>query len=185
MKKYLILLLIPILLISLTACGNNNTNNTKDKKAIILEDTKLGLKTTFSYDEKDNYTDIEYSDEGASKEVEFANDDLDAEFQMYYNTISDTSYNANKTTRSNQKYYKEYKFGKYKAYAYSEYSNNIKLNILLKENENKMYDVLFVSIDRLDSDESIVMAELLDSDELQAFFKTIEFEKTSNKQQKK
>jgi len=184
MKKLLILLLIPILLVGLTACGSKNTNTKTNQKTIVLEDKKLGFKTTFSYDVKEKFSDIEYSDEGASREVEFDNDELDAEFQMYYNTMTDTSYNTNKDVRSHQKYYKEYTFGKYKAYAYSDFSNNIKLNILLNENKNKMYDVLFVSIDRLDNDNSIVMAEVLDDEVLQDFFKSMKFEKTTNKQQK-
>ncbi len=183
MKKLLILL-IPIVLIGLTACGKTHEKILENEKTIILEDTKLGLKTTFTYEDKDKYGDIEFSDEGASRSVEFDNEELDAEFEMYYNTMTDTAYKTSKDTRSNQKYYKEYKFGKYKAYAYSEYPNNIKLNILLKENSNNMYDVLFVSIDRLDTDESIIMKEVLDGEELQKFFNSIKFEKIKVKKEK-
>ena len=91
-------------------------------------------------------------------------------------------YKTTQETRSKQKYYKEYKFGKYKAYAYSEYGSTVKLNILLKANENKMYDILFIDMQRLDTDESIIMAEVLEKEELQELFKSMTFKKT-NKQQ--
>lgn len=169
-KKFLIILLVPALLLVLTGCSNN-------KKTIELEDTKLGLKTTFTYDEKENYTDIEYDDAGASKELEFENKNLDAEFQMYYVNMSDTSYKLSQSTRKAQKYYKEYTFNGYKGYAYSEYPDNIKLNILLKENDNKMYDVLFVSIDRIDNDNKVIMLDVLNKDEVQKFFNSMKFEK--------
>ena len=183
MKKYALLLLIPFLLIGLTGCGKTNNKEVDKGKTLVLEDTKLGLKTTFTYEEKLSIGDIEYSEEGKSKSVEFDIESLDAEFEMYYTNMTDIAYKDNKNTRSAQKYYKEYTFGDYKAYAYSESGSSIKMNILLKENDNKMYDVLFVSMERLDSDDTIIMKEVLDSEELQEFFKSIKFKKSNSKQQ--
>lgn len=168
MKKILILLLVPFLLLCLTGCGKNE---------LILEDAKLGFKTTFTYSGKDTYTDIEYDDEGASRELTFESKDLDAEFEMYYNTITDTSYKLSQDIRKNQKYYKEYTFNGYKAYSYSEYPDNIKLNIILNENDNKMYDVLFVSIDRADNNKNVIMQDVLDQKEVQNLFNSMKFEK--------
>ena len=52
-KKILILLLIPIIFIGLTGCGKTNIEKKDDgKKSIVLEDKKLGLKTTFKYEDK-------------------------------------------------------------------------------------------------------------------------------------
>ena len=182
-KKILIILLIPIILIGLSGCGKTNNNEKKDSdKKLVLADKKLGLKTTFNYNDKTNITDIEYDTDGASKELTFVMEDQDAEIQMYYTSMSDNMYNTTQETRSKQKYYKEYKFGKYKAYAYSEYGSTVKLSILLKANENKMYDILFVDMQRLDTDESIIMAEVLEKEELQELFKSMTFKKT-NKQQ--
>ena len=45
-----------------------------------------------------------------------------------------------------------------------------------------MYDILFVDMQRLDTDESIIMAEVLEKEELQELFKSMTFKKT-NKQQ--
>ena len=181
-KKILIILLIPIILIGLSGCGKTNNEVKKTDKQLVLEDTKLGLKTTFDYNEKSNITDIEYDTEGASKELTFVMEDQDAEIEMYYTSMSDNMYKTTQEARSKQKYYKEYKFGNYKAYAFSEYGSTVKLNILLKANKNKMYDVLFVDIERLDTDDSIIMAEVLEKEELQRLFKSMSFKKT-NKQQ--
>jgi len=181
-KTLLILFLIPIILVGLSGCGKTNNAEKKTDKQLVLEDTKLGLKTTFDYNEKTNITDIEYDNDGASKELTFVMEDQDAEIQMYYTSMSDKMYKTTQESRSKQKYYKEYKFGDYKAYAYSEYGSTIKLNILLKANKNKMYDILFVDMERLDTDESIVMAEVLETEELQNLFKSMNFKKT-NKQQ--
>ncbi len=183
-KKILILLLIPIIFIGLTGCGKTNIEKKDDgKKSIVLEDKKLGLKTTFKYEDKLNISDIEFSDEGASKSVEFDMEDQDAEVEMYYTSMSDTSYKNSQDIRSKQKHYKEYKFGKYKGYAFSEYDSNLKLNIILNENDNKMYDVLFVDIERLDTDQTIIMSEIFDNEEFQELFNSINFVKTTNKQQ--
>ena len=60
MKKIWILLLLPLLLVTLTACSGAG-------KTIVLKDDNLGFKTTFKYKEKDNFSDVTENDEGASK----------------------------------------------------------------------------------------------------------------------
>ena len=74
-----------------------------------------------------------------------------------------------------KKYYKEYKFGKYEAYAYGEYSSGIYLNILLDVDKTETAKILFVSIDRIDTDENIVVADVLDK-KISKLFDTIEVE---------
>lgn len=180
-KKYLLLLLIPALLLVITGCGKEEKNEKKESqtKTIELADSKLGFKTTFTVDKNANYTDIEVDKEsGASAELEFKNDDLDLEFEMYYNTMRTATYNDSKETRSAQKYYKEYKFGKYEAYAYGEYGSGLYLNILLDVEDNDMADVLFVSIDREDSNEDIIVADVVADKEVQKLFNSMKFEKT-------
>ena len=92
---------------------------------------------------------------------------------MYYTQMSKTSYDKSKEIRTNQKYYKEYKYGKYDAYAYGDYSSGIYLNILLGVDSTDTAKILFVSIDRLDTNEDIIVAKLLDK-ELKTFFNSIE-----------
>ena len=175
-KKLLILLLIPALLITLTACDKKGKDTKKENnvKTITLKDEKIGYKTTFSYDKKENYSEVK-EESGASKEISFDNEDKDVSFQMYYNKISDNSYETSKNNRSEQKYYKEYKFGKYEAYAYSEYDDGLYVIIKLAEEDN-MDILLFVSIDRIDNNKDIIVKDVFEKD-LNKFFNTIKIEK--------
>lgn len=178
-KKLLLLLLIMPLLLITTACDKTHEGETKDKKitkTIELSDSKLGFTTTFTYDAEEKFSDVEEKTGGASNEISFENEDLDVSFQMYYNTMRTTTYNDSEKSRSEQKYYKEYTFGDYEAYAYGEYDDNVYLNILLGIDEDDMAEVLFVSIDRMDNDKDVVVAEVLEN-KLQDFFNSMEFVK--------
>ena len=178
-KKILLLLLIPILVLATTACGATHEGEQTDKKltkTIELSDSNLGFTTTFTYDAEEKYTDIEEETGGASSAITFKNEDLDVEFEMYYNTMRTASYNDLEKSRSSQKYYKEYKFGDYEAYAYSDYSDKVYLNILLGIDDDDMAEVLFVSIERLDNNVEIEIPTVLE-EKLQEFFNSMEFVK--------
>lgn len=166
MKKLLLLIIfiIPILLI--TGCE-------KEKEKISLTDPVFGYETVFSYEKGENYSNVKKEEGGASNEITFENKDLDVEFQMYYTKMTKSSYDRSQEVRKNQKYYKEYKFNKYKAYAYGEYTSGIYLNILLGVDSTDTAKVLFVSIDRLDTNEDVVVSKVLDK-ELKEFFNSIE-----------
>ena len=166
MKKYLILLLIPLLVL-VTACTKN------EGKQLKLVDSKFGT-TTFTID--DTYTDVEEEKDGASTEISFENESLDLEYEMYYNRIRKATYKSSKETRSKQKYYKEYTFGDYKGYAYGEYESGLYMNIILAEDEED-YIILFVSLDRNDNDIEKVVAEIVEEKPTQDFFKSMKFKK--------
>lgn len=179
-KKILLLFLIPLVLLTTTACGKTHEGKETDKKltkTIELSDSKLGFNTTFTYDAEEKYTEIEEQDDGASKAITFKNEELDAAFEMYYTTMRKVTYHETETARSKQKYYKEYKFGDYEAYAYSELESKINLNILLGIDEDDTAEVLFVTIDRIDNDDTVNMSEVLAEKKLQSFFKSLEFVK--------
>lgn len=176
-KILLVLLLIPLLFFT-TACDNTHSGKEKDKKitkTIELSDKELGFTTTFKYDAEEKFSNVEENTDGKSTAIEFTNEEFDAAFEMYYTTMRTTTYNETETARSAQKYYKEYKFGDYEAYAYGEYDDKINLNILLGI-DGEDAEVLFVSIERMDDDEEIIMAEVLEK-KLQDFFKSMEFVK--------
>lgn len=178
-KKLLFILLIPAFLLLFTGCGKEEKQEIKkdDTKKIILSDDGFGYKTTFSYDKTEKYSDFEEDKEsGRSTTIEFENEELDLEFEMYYTDMLEDSYKKTQVARSTQKYYKEYKFGKYNAYAYGEYSSGLYMNILLEIDDKGYAKILFVSMDRLDNDDSIVVADVLEDDKLQEFFNSIEFE---------
>ena len=178
-KKIVLLLLIPLLLAMTTACNkpsNEPKADEKIKKTIKLSDSKLGYTTTFKYDANENYSNVKEDNSGASKAITFKNEDLDIEVEMYYNKMRSATYNESEKTRSAQKYYKEYKFGDYEAYAYGEYDDSIYLNILCGV-EDEDVAVLFVSIERLDNNKDVVIADVLADKKLQSFFKSMEFVK--------
>ena len=178
MKKVLLILLIPVLLLTVTACGGTHEGKAKDKKltkTIELVDKKLGFNTTFTYDADNKFSDVHENNEGASTAIYFSNADLDSSFEMYYTTMRKKTYNDTETARSNQKYYKEYTFGDYEAYAYSEYEDKINLNVLLGIDDDTA-EVLFVTIERIDTNDEVIMADVLEKD-LKEFFESMEFVK--------
>lgn len=179
-KTLLLLLLVPALLLLITGCGKkeNKTVEPKDSntKTIDLFDEKMGIKTTFTYNLDDNFTDFEKNDGGASKSMTFKNEDLDVEFEMYYNSITKESYDTAKSNRSSQKYYKEYKFGDYEAYAYGEYGSGLYLNILANIDDFENVNVLFVSIDRIDTNQDIIVSDVVADKVIQDFFNSMKVE---------
>lgn len=167
-KKLLFILLLPLLILGLTGCEEKDT-----RKTISISDPVFGFETTFKYDEKEKFSEAKVNKSGVSTEISFENTELDVEFQMYYTKMSKTSYDRSKEIRASQKYYKEYKYGKYEAYAYGDYSSGMYLNILLGVDSTNTAKVLFVSIDRLDTNENVVVADVLDK-KLKNFFNSIE-----------
>lgn len=178
-KKVLLLLLIPLLLLSVTACGKTDKNVEKvdKRKSVILEDDNKGYWTSIKYNDDENYTNIKENEDGSNPEITFENQDLDIEFQMYYNTVPKVSYEDGKNNRSGQKYFKEYKINKYEAYAYSEYSSGLYLVIKLDDSDEKNTVLLFVSMNRIDNNEDVVVNDVF-NDKLKEFFSRIDFKKT-------
>ena len=177
-KKILLLLLIPLVLFTTTACGKTHEGKANDKKltkTIELVDKKLGFNTTFTYDADEKYSDVQVNNDGASTAIYFSNADLDSSFEMYYTTMRKKTYNDTETARSKQQYYKEYTFGDYEAYAYSDYADKINLNVLLGIDDDTA-EVLFVTIERIDTNEEVIMADVLDKD-LKGLFESMEFVK--------
>jgi len=169
--KILILLMIPILLL-VTACNDVKTKENDDSKKIEIIDQTKQIETTFSYDKKIGFSEIStYNND--SPTIEFDCVKLDIDFQMSYKELDTNIYEDTQKNRKNKKYYKEYTFGKYEAYVYGDYENNITMNIHLRK-QDKSSIILVVTMNRLDSDENIVIADILDDKELQDFFNTIE-----------
>ena len=167
-KKLLLVLLLPLFILLLTGCEEKD-----NRKSISITDPVFGYETTFKYKPEENFSEVKTDKSGASTEISFDNKDLDVEFQMYYTKMMKKSYDTSKEARSRQKYYKEYKYGKYEAYAYGEYTSGIYLNILLGVDSTETAHILFVSIDRIDTDDSVIVANVLDK-KLKDFFNSIE-----------
>ena len=177
MKKKLLLILVLVLSVfAITGCGKKENKKKEETKTIILQDDKKGYKTTFTYPKTEKYSEPTKQESGASAEIDFENEDKDVEFQMYYNTITDKSYETSKETRSKQKYYKEVKAGKYEGYVYGEYSSGLYAIFKLEEDKEGLDVLLFVSIDRLDTNEDVVVADVFDKD-LKDFFNSMKFER--------
>ena len=179
-KCYLLLLLIIPILLFTTACDKKKEEKKETTKTIQLEDKNLNFKTTFTVDSNSKYSNVEVDTEsGSSAVLSFQNNDLDVEFEMYYNRMRKTTYENTKKSRSSKKYYKEYQFGEYNAYAYGDYDDNLYLNIILKE-ENDDVIVLFVAIDRIDNNKEVIISDVVKEKEIQSLFNSMKFEKTNN-----
>ena len=171
MKKKL--LFISVLLMGLflvTGCGK------VPKETISLSDNTLKYKTTFEYDKEDGFGEVTKKKGGKFSEIEFKNEKENLEFDMYYTETTDvTARNVKDNRKKNQKYYKEYKFGEYDAYIYSNYGDDLYVVITLKEDmkENKTVD-LFTSIETIKYNKDTVLFDEFNKNEvIKNFFKSI------------
>lgn len=177
MKKILLIIsifiIVPVLF--LTGCGNNEESDQTKYKSIEYYDKGYGFKTTFKYDATNNFKDVEYDDEsGKARELEFSNEELGIDFNMYYTDSGKTLADDVKKSRSDKKYYKEFKFNGHNAYCYSDYDDQLYLIINLKEDKNKVQYSLFVSLEADNTD--TVVYDVFTQQILQDFFNSIEFE---------
>ena len=179
MKKKLFLLLIPLLFI--TACGKANIKEEANSSKITLLDKKKGIETTFTYDKKLDFSEIYTHQDQESPSIEFDNINLDIDFEMIYKEVNTDSYLEAQKNRKNKKYYKEYTFGNYTAYIYGDYDDNIIININVKKNKDTSI-ILVITMNRLDSDENTILAEVLEDRDLQEFFKTIKVENVESEE---
>ncbi len=178
-RKLLLIFLAIILLVGITGCGKKEKTKTKknNTKEMVLLDKTFGYKTTFTYDSKESYTDFEEDKEsGKSTEFSLKNKDLNLEFEMYYTSMSSTSYKTTQETRKNQKYYKEYKLGKYDAYAYSNYNDDLYFNIAIETDDKDFVQILFVSIETIGDDDSLVILDVVDKNVIDQFLNNIKIE---------
>lgn len=176
MKKLLLfvsIIIIPILL--LTGCGKEKEEKV-ELKSIELFDKDYGFKTTFKYDPSLTISDLDIDDENKSREISFDIKELDIDVEMYYTDSGKKLADSVKEDRSNKKYYKEYKFNGHKAYVYSDYDDQLYLIIELKEDKNGTLYQLFVSLERDDNDEDVIVYNVFTQEALQDFFNSIEFE---------
>ena len=178
MKKLLLILLIPIIILSTTACEKNNKNN-PNKKDISIIDENNGFEVHLYYDKKEKYSKPVNNYLGNTKEITFYNKDSNLEYQMYFTTFKTDSYKISKETRKNQKYYGEYKFGKYKAYTYSNLDEVLYLNIYLDKKKDYGEIILYTTIKKIDNTKKETVKEMFDSKEVQNMFKTITYKLNS------
>lgn len=173
-KRILLLLLIPILLISTTSCGNNGASK-KNKEKIVFKDEKLGYTTNIYYSKKDNFIDISQKLSKPTT-MTFTNKDLDVEFLMSYSTFQEKTYEITKKVRKEQKYYQEYKFGKYRGYSYGNTDDKVSTCILLKNKSKNGEIILNITLTRIDDNKKVIAKDVLDNKIVQDMLKTIEFD---------
>lgn len=182
MKKRYILLLLPLILI-LSGCGSNNVNSTDNNtlNKIELYDEEKGFKTTFSYDENVHYSDVEKDDEDDMVAYEFDNDDLDVELQMFYLSIDYDTYNNLLASHTKDINFKKYVFNNFDGYTFGNLNEELELYIILNDNKkDHMYNLLYTIISRMDQDEKIIVRDVFNGKELQALFDSTTFEIVNN-----
>ena len=169
-KKILLSLLLVLSMLIFTGCGKK----VEEKEKITIKDSKLNYVTTFEYDKEDGFEFIGKETGGRFSEITFKNEKENLNFDMYYSeSTTETAENVKKN-RSENKYYKEYKFGEYNGYVYGNYKDSLNLIITLKE-DKKEHDCveLFVSIDTINYDADTVVFDLFKKPVITNFFKSI------------
>jgi len=180
MKKKILILIIFLLSISfLTGCNNEDN----DKGKIVFKEDKTGYKVTFDNLKEMNLTDKSVNTSGPAKTLTYTSKKHDIEITMNYKEHDTQTFDTTKKVRKSHKYFGEYKFGKYKAYSYGNNDNSLNVLILLDKKYKGNEILLNVSINRIDTDKSIIVKEVFDKEEVQNFFKTIKYrvEKTTVK----
>ena len=175
-NKILILLLIPLTIL-VSACGNTKGQKQDNTKTITITDINKKVETKFTYEKKLGFSEVNVYKNDGSPTIEFDNVSLDIDFEMYFMELATDTYEQTKENRKGKKFYKEYMFGKYDSYIYADYENNCTMNIQLKSNKkDNTTIILVITMDRLDDDENVVIADLIERKEMQDFFNSIEFD---------
>lgn len=172
-KKILLSLLVLTSLFIFTGC--DKTEKIK-KETISLKDSTLKYTTTFSYNADAGFSEVTKKTGGKFSEIEFKNEKENLTFDMYYSESTDiTAKNIKNNRKENQKYFKEYKFGEYDGYIYSDYGDNLYVVITLKEDTKEHKEVdLFTSIETIKYDKDIVVYDVFNKDGvIKDFFKSI------------
>lgn len=169
MKNKLFLLIIMIGLLFITACSFGSS-----KEKIVYQDINLKLTTTFEYNEDDGFKFERDVTGGKFAEIEFSNEKQNLYFDMYYTKSSKVSSEIQKKSRSSDKYYKEYKFGDYKAYTYGTYKDKLNIVIDINKTINGQKIELFIAISTIKEDKNIIVSDLFKKTVIQDFFKSIE-----------
>lgn len=172
MKKKLLLSILLLTSIFMFAGCEKKSN----KEVIEIKDSTLKYTTSFEYDKEDGFGSVTKKTGGKFSEIEFKNEKENLNFDMYYSETTDiTAKNVKTNRKDNQKYYKEYKFGEYDAYIYSNYGDNLYVVITLKEDTKEHKEVdLFVSIETIKYDKDLVLFdEFNKNDTIKNFFKSI------------
>lgn len=173
MKKKIIFVSLIIIGLFITTGCNKKVEDNKEK--ITIKDNKLKYTTTFEYEKEDGFKFKKNVDGGRFSEIEFDNEKENLTFDMYY--TESTSENAKmikQNRKENQKYYKEYKFGEYKGYIYSDYNDDLYVVITLKEDIKEKSTVdLFVSIETINYDKDAIVYDMFSKDVIMKFFKSI------------
>lgn len=168
MKKKILFISVLFICLFITGCGKT------PKEKMTIKDRTLKYTTTFEYEKEDGFEFKKNVKGGKYSEIEFTNEKENLKYDMYYSKQTSTTSDIIKKNRKNNKYYKEYKFGEYEAYAYGDYNDNLYLVITLKSDMKEKESIeLFVSIEQMDYKKDEVVFDIFNKETNQKFFKSI------------
>ena len=172
-KKLLLISLLTISLFIFSGC-NKTGKKESSKENITINDSTLGYKTSFFYDKNDGFKFVRKETGGKYSEIIFNNQKKNLAFDMYYSQTKVPVSESLKESRSEKKYYKEYKFDKYDAYVYNDYDDELYLVINLnKDTKTNYITELFVSIEKIDYNTKEIVFDIFNDDVIQKFFNSI------------
>ncbi len=148
-------------------------------QTLEIYDKNTGYRTTFKYSARQGYR-VEEKEEiaGTFPEIVFINEKNNVKFELYYYETSNSIFERNKTLRSSNDNYTEYKFGDYDAYSYTA-GEFLQSDVLLKKDENDRVLVLYIYMGKCNNESEANMNEIFNSKEVQKILKSIKFEEVS------
>ena len=169
-KKILFLLLVPVLLLLLTAC-----EKVTDGKKLTLEDSKYG-KTTFIV-EGMKIKDVKVEKNKSSKVIKFKSESLNVKVEMSYIQVSNTAYDKTRDSMKTKTYYSDSTYGRYTGYFYSDKSNNGKISVVLDTNDKGYATALSMSLEKINDTDGVDMFTIVESIDMKKFLDSMTFEK--------
>ena len=166
MKKNILILLIFILVILCTGCGN---------KSIEINDKSLGYSSLLQGNGF-KLKDVMEGDNDSSDSVTFINKKLNISVIAYYVKMDKENYEfSKKMKKQNSQFTKfsEFKFNGYDSYGYLSNDNLAQLYILIDEN-NDYVITLYMYIEKYRERDNTDLYKVLNSDQMNEFISSIQ-----------
>lgn len=165
MKKNILVLLIFVLIILCTGCGN---------KTITIEDKSLGYSSSFTYKSNLGFKlkDVVKGDNDSSDSVTFINRRLNINAIAYYVEMDKENYEIAKNMKKQNSKFSEFNFNGYDSYGYLSHDNLAQMYIKLDEKDGNVI-TLYVYIEKIRERDNTDLFEVLNSDKMNKFLSSI------------
>ena len=167
-------LLIIILVSVFIIIKSKKSDNTK---TLEYFDDKTGNKVVFEYPEDEKFEITKEGVDGAYKEIEFKNEELNIKGDMYFIREYNKSFEKNKEANKDADNFKEYKANGFDSFYYTQSNENTIHNKILVANDEDEGLSLYMYLEKNDYDKDSNLLDSFNDDVFQDFIKSIKYEK--------